>query len=518
MPRIRQYINKEQINVGPLEQLAGAQQRQGYYQSQAWQQGFSALGRGIEEFGKKIEQDETTALAANLSKLQANLSVKWQDTLRSADPADPNVASKFMEDVVNPALEQAGEGFVSARAQDMFTKASAGIKADMFVKSAADQSNLSGQNAINSLQTMANGLSTTALNDPHSYKNLISLSKVYMDGLNQTFGLPAAKRLEMERRITNQIAQSAVTGLANQSPEQAKKALKDGEFSEYLDGTETNQLMHYADAQIRAEQSAIKAAQAENKRQQKEAFRHTMATLAASTIGENGEPTLPPQYYKTLAEASRMQGADASQIRSAVNMGHAIRKEIENGTPAKTDPNVYSDFRSRLLLPEGDPDHLTISEIIEARAQGNLNTSDFNFFKSSLADLVRNPAQKQEQKNFDSYLKNLKGYITKSTPFSMGPDVYGDQRWAEYQRDAQETFARARAAGKSIKDAEAEVLDMIPHYQLKSGEMRLQRPDETTKPLPPIGATPRNVPKPGGPVTLEKLKEMDAIVRGQEGK
>jgi hypothetical protein len=145
-----------------------------------------------------------------------------------------------------------GENLYTSQAQDMFQKASAGLQADMFQKSTADQATLAGNAAIVNLDTVMNQLSQTARIDPSSFKSALAMANLSTEGLVQAYGLPRDKALQMGMTVRSEIAKSAFFGMADKNPTAALAALNSGQFAEYFDGTTAKSMQSYAEEQQHA--------------------------------------------------------------------------------------------------------------------------------------------------------------------------------------------------------------------------------------------------------------------------
>lgn len=467
MPRIREYNNQQGLDAGPLASAAGNAASAGFYQGQNIRQSYDALSHATGEVEQHVAQSETSKLAADFATAQAELTTQWADTARTADPNDHDTANRFMNDVVRPRLEKMGDGLMTQQAQSMYQKAVAGLHADLFSKTAADQSQLAGVAAVSNYGTITNELSNAARADatPAGMANTIKMHDILVEGLVQSYGLPREKALEMQNAGREKIAASAFYGMADANPEAAKAALASGQFSDYVDGTTAKAMSSYADEQTRAQTAAQRAAEEDQRRQQKDQFTSVMANLSSSTIDpQTGALKFTPDYFKALAQVGQMPGAEPGAINAARSAGEAWVKEQAKGIPAVTDPHTYGDFANRMYLGRDNPNQLAVQQVDEAKAHGELNDKDFAFFRRVADEQTRSPKIDAEHKDFNDFLKSMKGYITKSTMLQTFPQQ--DQRFYEFQSDARATFDKMRAAGKTVDEAKAAVRNSVPSYQI----------------------------------------------------
>ena len=307
MARIREYTNRESIDTGPLVNAARGAQISGEVIGQSIKQGIGAVQQGIGEVEKHVAQSETSKLMADFATAQAELTTQWRDTAAKADPNDHDVADRFMQEVVAPRLEKMGEGLDTEQGQAMYARAAAGLHADLFQKTAADQSSLAGVAAITNLDTVTNQLSTTVRNDPAGFKSAIAMSNLTIEGLVQNEQLPRDKALELGQKIRAQIAQSAFIGMADQNPDAAKAALANGDFNDYIDGTIAKTLDSYADQRKNAQNADQRAADAALRKQQKDQADAVSSAISASMIDpKTGAVTVPSDYFTNLTKYAQL--------------------------------------------------------------------------------------------------------------------------------------------------------------------------------------------------------------------
>jgi hypothetical protein len=161
-------------------------------------------------------------------------------------------------------------------------------------------------------------------------------------------------------------------------------------------------------------------------------------------------------------------------------------------------PEVYDDFRKRAFLPASDPNHLTLSDVMQARADHKLSDPSFALYKEAVSTDVQDPGKIADAKYFDAFLSGYKGSLTNSTPFV--PDTYGDQRYYQFQTDMKSAFDQGKAQGHTT----AELLDpngayfilgknanLLSRYLLKAdlhdpATLASMVPGSATPPLAPV--------------------------------
>src|SRR5581483_9422801 len=75
------------------------------------------IAGGIRAVGNTVDtvaaHNEIAHGALGIAGLQADLTQKWNEAAKNADPNDPTVAARFQRDEVEPALEKFSGGFIS---------------------------------------------------------------------------------------------------------------------------------------------------------------------------------------------------------------------------------------------------------------------------------------------------------------------------------------------------------------------------------------------------------------------
>lgn len=448
MPRIAQYENTTNVDPSPLTQAARRIEVMGDQQATETMKATHSVNNAIEVVNSHLEQNEVGKLSADFATAQADLTAQWNDTARKADPNDHEVASRFMNDVVKPRLAKMGESLYTSRAQDMYQKASAGLQADMFQKSTADQATLAGNAAIVNLDTVKNQLSQTARLDPSSFKSSLAMANLTTEGLVQSYGLPRDKAMQMGVGIRADIAKSAFFGMADKNPTAALAALNSGQFAEYFDGVTAKSMQTYAEEQQRAGIADARAQEAEQKRQQKEAYDSNMAKLQVSTVNpQTGMPQIPPGYFKQLAQVGMMPQAEAGSIRSMQEWGRTVIDDQAKGTPVFTDANTYENFSQRLMLPPGDPNALEARDIYAARTAHILSDKDTNFFLEAQKHLNSDPGKREADRQFNFFLSTQKAAFTGSNQFTGFRDPKGDAKYYQFATAARDQFEAAYSQG-----------------------------------------------------------------------
>lgn len=325
MPKIREYNNTQDFSGDPVAGAARSQEQAGYYGGAAIRQGFEGLSEGIKGAEQHIAQNETSKLAADLATAHAELAEQWRDAVQHADPNDHELASRFMEQKVKPRLAGLGDGLITEQAQQAHERASAGLTAELFTKSAADQANLAGEAAIANLDTMKNQYSNVVRNDPTALASVQALTEASVRGMVASHNLPAEAGIKLTNQVLAENAKSAAYGAADINPDAAIKDAQDGKYDKWLDGTQVKGVLDYAEGKKRTDAAAQRAADTEQRRLNSEAAEQFAGNITAKAVDEDtGQERLQPDYFKSANDYRKLPGAKLSTYNELVSAGERI--------------------------------------------------------------------------------------------------------------------------------------------------------------------------------------------------
>jgi hypothetical protein len=258
-----------------------------------------------------------------------------------------------------------------------------------------------------------------------------------------------AARLKNELYVkgANDIARSALTGLAVSNPEAAAKALDDGTFDKYLTSAQMEEGRRFVETQSKLNVTLTEKAN-------KDQAEAEATSIQATTVGPDGNLTIPRDYFANVAtwmakNAGKPGAAStvANMGRTMIDYGRAIMKDLENGKPAVDDAHTYEDFRARVALEQGDPHALTDQEVIQARANGMLSDKSYSFFSGAISKLAKDPALRTATREFNTFLKGIKPSISNSNILMGTNDPNGEKQFLAFTQDARAAFDSAYQHG-----------------------------------------------------------------------
>lgn len=491
MARIKEYNSQQAFSGDAFGNTARAQESSGYYQGRYLEQGAQKIEQGIKTTEEHVAANETSKLAADMATAHAELATEWNDALAHADPNDHEAANRFMEQRVKPRLSKIGEGLLTEQAQGLFARSSAGVGAELFTKTAADQARLAGEAAITNLDTVKNQLSNVARGDPTSLNSTLFSSDAAVDELVRSHNLPSEEAIKLKRAVRSEIAKSAVDGAIDNNAVEAKKALDRGDYNDLLDGTTINALRNTADQHIKAEEAAKRLADAEQRRQESDAAETFANQVRTSTTDpETGVNRLPPDYYKKVVEYGKMPGAQTGTLNSLYAVGAAM----ERNPILRSDVDTRTNFMGRIWLGKDDPNKLTLADVDAAFGDFKLNKADHTMMRQAIMDADKDPNKAENMRELSRVMSSLKSTITKSSMFTSDAD--GDSRFGMMQQDKTNQFLDGLKNGVSAKamldpTSKDYIFKDVQRYQPAQNSTRFQQQLQgTAGPIGPPSVVP----------------------------
>ena len=268
--------NIAQFNAGegPALNLSIASEAASNLSQSAWREGqlYKQAGADYIQAGKEvgavIDQHETMSEvsqgSAALAAMHNNLTTQWNKLASQSDPNDTTIQGKFLNDTVEPALQQWQNGFTTAKGQNWALAQADQMRTHYYETTAADVSTRAGEARVSNAVTQLNQLSNAAYNDPRSVDlSMKQVDGVYAAAVENSQGLLSTKQIDQIGGIVsdakNELIKSAVKGFADsddpQGPAKARAVLDSGKFDSLLSPEEKTTMRKYIDNQDTARQT-----------------------------------------------------------------------------------------------------------------------------------------------------------------------------------------------------------------------------------------------------------------------
>lgn len=407
MPRVQQFdagnLALQPTEIG-VESEAAAGRRLGAFYNQVGQarerfgeRAGQELGSAIKDIGEAYVTGETNREvrfgADTYAKILANKTNEWNEIAKNADPNDASIAQKFLEENLEPTLNQFRDGFHTEAAQNWAEHHVEELRNHFVQKTTSDMATLAGQAArVNAVQTV-NTLSNTAYNDPSTLKFALSSVDSSIGGIvhsspNLKGTTAAALHSELSEKAREQIVKSAAIG-AIEKTGQVPGWVSDPQYSKYVNGIELKQFQKAVEAQQRA--NLFYQKQTENLQKQQadtKAHQDADALIANSVTVDPTNPNklqiAPDAMNKALDIARRNPNSPAAAGIAKTMIDWLQAQHRERAEPVVSAPEVKSDLLTRMTDPNRPTTKL---DIMKAEATDKLSTRDGTILKGMVDEM-----------------------------------------------------------------------------------------------------------------------------------
>ena len=308
--------------------------------------------------------------AAYTSTLE-NLTNAWNQTVKNADPGDPALQQKFMQDQVEPALDTFRQGFWTEKGQQFAENRIEAARNHFFEKTTADMGTMAQVNFVAKTRQMANAASNTAMADPSSVPHLLDTIETTVDAqIASTPGLKGVAavkaRTEMVQQWKEGIIKAGAFGAIQSSGDPVGTAAAwAAKYPDFINGPEEKTLAKAAMTQERFNIAQAKAIQVYNKQLHVLDFQQKATELMAPYMQPGS--IVGGDYWAKAQTLAKNEGATTGEIKTLRDYGIAVNREDKAQT---SDPNTMATLQTQLL--NNDPN----SSLSMARAYADHNVTD----------------------------------------------------------------------------------------------------------------------------------------------
>lgn len=454
MPQIAQYDAGTNIGLQPSELGVEARANAGRAIGRSMAQTGEAIGGGIASVGKSVEQfqyhQEVSRGGAEFAKTFAGLDQQWNETIKNANPNDPSVRQKFIEETVEPTLEKMREGFGTQQGRNWADAHINQLREHFFAKTSADMSTMAGIAARTNITTLTNQLSNAAISDPSSLKTSLGLVESSINAMvDSSPNLKPTEAADMKARLLQEsqatIVKAAALGAIGLNPEAGLKKFSSPEYSKYISGAELRQLEQQAKAVQRAERADLTyQKQLQNEAKRDASDQREGAYLQKLHSGD------PQQQAQVSAKAIANDPTLTREARE--RMIGIVERETKPEAAAKVSNQTAMDLVSRIRAPAGDPNRIdSLDQVYSAYEKGQLNKADLKFVREEFAN-IRTPDGQALGQQQDDFIKSVKPMIDQSNPMMGKLDPSGAQQLYRFTYDLRRKVDEYRKAGKDPRD------------------------------------------------------------------
>lgn len=411
------------------------------------------FGNTIETVGnianKYIENREVSQGAKTISQMQEEATKAWNETARTADPNDPTVAPKFMQDL-EQRLEKFNGAFLTEGGQRFAMREIASFRDHMTRKIAADQASMAGQALAVNLEKTRNHLASTVRSDPSAIDESIRMYESAVTELVRTSpALKAATAHRVQTELVHggkaEIVKSGLIGLAAMNPDAATKLIESGKYAEYLSGSDAKAIVANARQQVRAERID------ENYRRHNEDLARRKLSDATESeylkVIHSDDP-----HEQTRISSKAIVNDDRLTNTAKEKLVRIFERETKPEAPARVSQQTATDLFARMRLPEGDAQRVAdTGPIDQAYIDGKLTRADHTWLRNEFRE-ARTADGEPLTRVRNEFLKGIKPLIDKSNPMLGRIDHDGPHNVYRFERAVSEKIAEYRKANKNPHD------------------------------------------------------------------
>jgi len=461
MPNIREFEAPQGLGLTPSDRgadaTAAAARRVGssYREIADAKQDLGArIGSTIRDVGdiavKYEDHQQISAGAAHGAELFDSLTTSKDQAIKAIDPNDPAYGQKvevalkqWRETELEPKLEKFRDGFTTENSQAWAERFVDNTRNHMFVSTAADMSTAAGIGIRNSVRTVANVASNTALNDPSSVPAQLDLVEHSINGMVDSSPIRgtagAQVKTDVLERTKEQIVKAGAIGAIQKSNDPENTAAEwTAKYPQYINGAEATTLAGNARQQIRARNYDYET----DRRRAKEVAqdKSTEASNQYLIDVRSRDPRIAgdPTAVKILNDPN-LTKTDKNNLLNYVD--RTLKPETDSRLSQQTFVGLLRDLRA----PDADPDKVMQkawdARLMDPGKAGSLTEHDFEQFRQEVV-ARKTPEGAALERDRNLFFKQYAGAIAGA---SYNPSI-GDPKLYNAEADARrmEGFLKAK--------------------------------------------------------------------------
>ncbi len=494
MPQIRQF-DTPALGLRPTEtgietvagnarrlaaftnQVAGAKEQLASDKSSAFRSVGNALGSGIQAAGDAyvnyLDHKEISAGAAKGTELMATLTDQWNKLISNPklDPNDPTIKQKFMQENLEPALQQFKDDsgfFTTDKSQQFAESFIERFRNHMETKTSADMSTLAGIALKVNTEKTVNAFSSMVATDPSSLDFAIKSVDHAIDakvGSSPTLDATTAAsvRSEVGLKAKENIVKSAIIGMIQKNPNVDLDAIQK-KYGDYINGAEMKLFQKTAQSQAKADLIQQKQVETYQRQVQERAAHDAYSKVITDNFNadDNGKLTINPNAVKQTLDIMRKYPEGGDGGRTMINFIEAQQnKELK----VQDNPAVVSDLSTRMFDPNNPT---TTMDLMRARTKGQISDHTFSAMHQTVKELEEMPLKGPV---YQDTMKAVHGALVLTGVGIPGKDDVGERNYASFvQGFVPQYLAKARAGtlepnALDIKDPNSMISKAMEPYK-----------------------------------------------------
>lgn len=473
------------------------------------------IGSTIRDAGdvalQSITHQQISKGAATGTEMAADIDSEWNEVAKNADPNDPTVRQKFLEQKVEPRLQEFLDGFSTEDSQKFAEQFVDRLRNHLSTKTAADMSTLAGEAIKVNVAKTVNSLGSMVANDPSSLSfalDSVDHTITAKIGSSPTLDAETAARVHgsVLQEAKQNIVKAAVVGMITKNPNVDLDAIQQ-KYGEYINGTEMRMFQKAAQTQAKANALVEKQA-AIAQRQIDDQNVHAAATKTMTdnvTFDQNGQPIVDKKFFEQALDIAKKYPnapAAAETVRTMFNWG-----EAQQNKEAKVvdDPTVKSDLMTRMFSPDKAT---TTLDLMKARAEGKISDHTFQSLHGLVTELEQSPIKGPV---WQDTISAVKGELVLSNVGLPGKDIAGEVNYANWAQTFIPKYLAMSRAGTlppnalDVKDPNSMISQSMAPYKRTVA----QRAQDYMSSLGGMGGSPA-----AAPPTVTTKAQFDALASG----
>jgi hypothetical protein len=450
------------------------------------------------------EHTEISNGAANFMALVNGKTNEWNETAKNADPNDPSVKDKFIEENLNPALEQFQSGFNTDKGRRWAESKIDALRQHMFEKTSADMSSMAADAVHMNVNKSVNLAIGTVSNDPSSLDFLRDSIKGAIGDIadsspNLTPQANAKVKNDLGFAAEKELVHAAISGTIAKGGDWQKIA-DDPKNAAFINRPELDTFAKAQKAQERADLLQQKQLETYQKQQDVSAAHEQANKTFADNVSYDattGRIDIKPDYFKQAMGIARMPNAPEGLARTLISWGEAQQRQKKE--VIATDPATKKDLYDGLFRTDNPTTEVAL---MKAQIDGKLSNQDFSQLHQLQKALEEKPLKGPLYQGTMEAVKGMLGV-------SVMPD--GHERYGNFVQTFIPAYLalddKGRAAALNLKDPNSLISKSMEGIKPTPAQLMVGHALRGTG-LSPEAFESLSVPAPSGtksnPVTLRQ--------------
>ena len=355
------------------------------------------------------------------------------------DPNDPTIKQQFMEETLEPALQQfkSDSGFFTTEKSQQFAEQQIEhYRQHMEDKTSADMSTLAGIALKTNVQKTINNLSSMVASDPSSLEfalqsadHAIGAKVSSSPTLDATTA--ASVRSEVGLKAKQDIVRSAVIGMIQKNPNVDLDGIQQ-KYGDYINGAEMKMFQKTAQVQARSDAADGEvrcSAWPQKSIGRPECARRLRTKVITDNVSidpQSGQPVINPKFFQQTLDLARKNPnapSAAATVRTMLDWGESQQNKERK---AVDDPTTVTGLTNRMFDPNKPT---TEMDLMRAQTQGKVSDHTYTQLSGMVKQLQETPLKGPI---YQDTMKAAHGSLVLNVPGIPGKDDKGEQNYASF--------------------------------------------------------------------------------------